>query len=240
MTAQTAPNAPVPGMAERPGRKRHWLRWILITVAALVVVIVAVTAAAIKLQPTPAPLALPATAAAPVGQLDGAWRITSGSVAGFRIQQTVLALHTDVVGRTEDVAGAVTITGGQVTAANIRINLLTLTSGGKKPAPQFAASLATDRFPNATVALEQPVALGSAASGDTVTLPAAGQLTLHGVTHAVSVPLKVRRDGADLRVVGSFPVALSDWGIAQPKGYGALGSLADHGTAEFLLVLAKA
>ena len=146
MTAQTAPNAPVPGMAERPGRKRHWLRWILITVAALVVVIVAVTAAAIKLQPTPAPLALPATAAAPVGQLDGAWRITSGSVAGFRIQQTVLALHTDVVGRTEDVAGAVTITGGQVTAANIRINLLTLTSGGKKPAPQFAASLATLGF----------------------------------------------------------------------------------------------
>lgn len=55
-----------------------------------------------------------------------------------------------------------------------------------------------------------------------------------------SSPLTVRRDGADLRAAGSFPVAFSDWNIAQPKGYGLLGSLADHGTAEFLLVLTPA
>jgi hypothetical protein len=33
------------------------------------------------------------------------------------------------------------------------------------------------------------------------------------------------------------PVAFTDWGIKPPQNYGPLGSLADHGLAEFLLVL---
>ncbi|MBO0870576.1 MAG: hypothetical protein J2P15_18630, partial [Micromonosporaceae bacterium] len=142
-------------------RKRHWLRWTLIGLAALLVLIVAGVAAAIKLQPVPAPLALPPAALAATGTLDGTWRVGSGSVAGFRIQQTVIGLTSEVAGRTEDVTGTVTIAGATVSSAQLRINLLALTTGTRtaKPAPQFATSLDTQRFPVATVALADPVPL---------------------------------------------------------------------------------
>jgi polyisoprenoid-binding protein YceI len=227
----------VTDVVERPRRKHHWLGWILAGFAVIVVLLVAVVVAAIKLQPVPAPLALPPSAAAPVGPLDGTWQVTSGSTAGFRIQQTVLWTTSDVVGRTEGVTGTVVIADGQATLAKLRIDLLSLTSGGK-PAPQFGTSLETQRYPIATVDLVRPVALdGAVASGATTTVTAAGQLTLHGVTHPVTAPLSVRRDGPNIDIAGSFPVRFADWGIAGPKGYGALGSLADHGAAEFLLVL---
>jgi polyisoprenoid-binding protein YceI len=237
MTTTAAPQSPAP--PERPRRKRHWLRWVLVSAIALVVLLFAAVAAAIKLQPTPAPLALPASVVAPTGPIEGTWSVTSGSVAGFRIQQTVLGLTNAVVGRTEDVTGTVTVAGGQVAAAHVRVNLLALTSGGK-PAPQFGTSLETQRYPDATVDLAGSVAADAGfASGATATVSATGQLTLHGVTHNVAVPISMRRDGADVKVTGSFPVSFADWGIAEPTGYGWFGSLANHGTAEFLLVLRR-
>jgi polyisoprenoid-binding protein YceI len=239
MTATTAPRPPTTSPPERRRRKHHWLRWILAGSTVLIVFIVAVVAMAVKLQPTPAPLALPASAAAPVGPVDGTWQVVSGSVAGFRIQQTVLGLTSDVVGRTEDVTGTVAIAGGQVTEVNLRVNLLALTAGGK-PAPQFGISLDTRRYSDATVGLARPVALDARfASGAITRLTAPGQLTLHGVTRTVDVPLSARRDGANMAVAGSIPITFADWGIARPKGYGMLGSLADHGVAEFLLVLRR-
>jgi polyisoprenoid-binding protein YceI len=227
-------------MTSTPTPRRHWLRWILVSVAILVVVLVAGIAVAVKLQPTAAPLALPASAAAPSGPLDGAWQVTTGSTAGFRVPQTVLGLTSEIVGRTKEVTGTVSVAGGQVNAASVRINLLALTSNGKEPAPQFGISLETQKYPDATVTLAQPVALdGGFAAGTAAGTPASGQLTLHGVRRTVSTVLQVRRDGSAIDVAGSIPVTFADWGIATPKGYGPIGSLAGHGTAEFLLVLRR-
>jgi pyruvate ferredoxin oxidoreductase beta subunit len=39
------------------------------------------------------------------------------------------------------------------------------------------------------------------------------------------------------RAAGSIPVVFSGWVIDVPAGFGLLGSLADHGIAEFVLVL---
>ena len=39
--------------------------------------------------------------------------------------------------------------------------------------------------------------------------------------------------------MGSIPVPFGTWGIKGPKGYGAIGSLASHGIAEFRLILGK-
>lgn len=234
----TTPQPPVPSALERPRRKRRWLRWTIAGTATLVVLTVGLVAVAIKLQPVPAPLTLPATAAAPVGPVDGTYQPTSGSVAGFRIQQTVLGLTSDVVGRTTDITGTATIADGQVTSADLRVGLLALTTGDAKPAPQFGISLDTQRYPDATISLAQPVTLDAAfASGTTLTVNAVGTLTLHGVTRTVTMPLSVRRDGTSIDVAGSVPVAFADYGITGPTGYGWLGSLADHGVAEFLLVL---
>lgn len=220
-----------------PRRRRHWLRWLLISGAAVLVLLVGVVVAAVTLQPVPAPLALPAATAAPSGPLDGTYRVAAGSRAGFRVRQTVLGLHSDVVGRTGAVTGTVTVAGGRVTAATLQVDLRALTTGNGRPAPQFTTSLDTRRYPDATIGLGRPVALGGAAAGKAVTVDATGTLALHGVTRTVTVPLRVRRDGTGLDVAGSLPVRFADYRVTGPRGYGPFGSLADHGTAEFLLLL---
>lgn len=236
----TAPTLPAP-----PRRRRRWLRWTIAGLAALLILLVAVVALAVKLQPTPAPLTLPAAATPASGPVDGTYRAAPGSVAGFRVRQTVIGLTSEVVGRTTDVTGTVTVAGNRAATARLRVGLRALTSGGAhgdaKPAPQFGISLDTGQYPDATIGLAQPVSLGPAfTSGTTVTADAAGTLTLRGVERPVTVGLSLRRTGAGIDVTGSVPVTFADYGIARPKGYGALGSLADRGTAEFLLILQRA
>ncbi|MGX6607364.1 hypothetical protein ACWKSP_35345 [Micromonosporaceae bacterium Da 78-11] len=86
--------------------------------------------------------------------------------------------------------------------------------------------------------LTEPVTLGAAfTSGTIFTVNTAATLTLPGITRTVTVPLSLRRDGTNIDVAGSIPIAFVDYGIDGLEGYGALGSLADHGEAEFLLLL---
>jgi len=231
------PPGRLPAKPSRP-RKRHWGRWILISAAALVVLLVAAVALFIKLQPTQPPLALPAgPASAPAGPLSGTWQAAPGSVAGFRVQESALGFSNDVVGRTSSVSGTLTISGGQVTHAVFRVELTAITVNGKTQ-PQVANSLGTQADPTATFTLSGPVTAGTTfASGATITRTAAGQLTMHGVTRPATVTITGRRDGTAIQLAGSIPVSFSAWGIRPPGGLGFFGSLADHGIAEFLLIL---
>jgi len=231
-----------PDLAEKPSRRRHWWRWALAGLLALVVILVVAVVAFVKLQPSQPPLALPAAAvAAPVGALDGTWRVGTGSVAGFRIRESFLVIGNDVTGRTSDVTGTTVLTGTQVVRATFQVSLDAITVDGKTRQPQLVQSLETAAYPVATVTLAQPVPLPAAfTSGATITRTAAATLTLHGTTRPVTVTLSARRDGSAIEVAGSLPVAFADYGIKGPRGYGIFGSLASNGTAEFLLVLARA
>lgn len=129
------------------------------------------------------------------------------------------------------------MSGGRVTAATFRIDLATVTVNGKAQ-PQIAGSLDTKQHPLATFTLARPVALGPAfASGAEVSVQGTGRLTLRGVSHLVTFSIMGRRDGRGLEAAGSIPVAFATWGISRPAGFGFLRSLADHGLAEFLIVL---
>ncbi|SRR6266496_3583144 len=64
-----------------------------------------------------------------------------------------------------------------------------------------------------------------------------GAAFLRGQSHPVIITLTARQDGDTLQAAGTIPVAFSDWAIPSPTGYGPFGSLADHGTAESLLLL---
>lgn len=239
-TQQGAPaRVPPGGLPAKPAkRRRHWGRWILVSAAALVVLVVAAVALFIKLQPTQPPLALPTNpASAPAGPLSGTWQVAPGAVAGFRVQESALGFSNDVVGRTSSVSGTLTISGGQVTHAVFRVELTTITVNGKTQ-PQVANSLGTQADPTATFTLSGPVTAGTAfASGATITRTAAGELTMHGITRPATVTISGRRDGTAIQVAGSIPVSFATWGIRSPGGLGFLGSLADHGIAEFLLIL---
>ena len=236
MTFGTEHSAPARN-AKRP-RKRHWWQWILASMIVLVVVVAAAIGLFIKLQPAPSPLALPTTAARPpAGPVDGTWDVAAGSVAGFRVQESFAGFTNAVVGRTNAVSGTITVASSQVTWATFHVDLTTIKVGGKSQ-PQFAKSLDTQDHPDATFTLTQPVTLSPAyTSGSAITTTATGQLTMRGASHLVTFTISARRDGALLQAAGSIPITFSRWDIYRPQGYGSVASLADHGIAEFLLVL---
>jgi polyisoprenoid-binding protein YceI len=223
-----------------PPRRRHWLRWVLGGLLAVVVVLVVAAVAVIKLQPSQPPLVLPSSAAAaPTGQLDGPRQVATGSVAGFRVRESFLGVGNDVTGRTGDVTGTAMVRNGRVASATFRVSLYAITVNGKARQPQLVQSLEAAAHPVATVTLAGPVMLPATfSSGATITRMAAGTLTLNGITRPVAVTLSARRDGTAIEAAGSLPVTFADFGIKEPSGYGALGSLAGNGTAEFLLILA--
>ncbi len=236
MNNNARPDRPTDNVPSRPSRKRHWWRWILASVGVLAALVVLAIGSYVN-DSTPR-LALSTVAAKPpVGPLEGSWEVGAGSEAGFRIQQTVLGMSGDVVGRTNAVSGSLVVSGDQVTTGTFRIDLATITANGK-PVKQLEISLDTQNHPSATFTLTQPVTLGSAfTSGAITTATAAGVLAMHGQSHPVTVTISGRRDGLELQAAGSMPIAFSDWDIVGPEGYGFLGSIADHGTAELLVVL---
>jgi polyisoprenoid-binding protein YceI len=106
---------------------------------------------------------------------------------------------------------------------------------------QFEQSLGVAADPDATFTLTEPRSFSSdPTSGAPVTAQAAGNLTLRGITRPVTFTIHGRYTGSTLTAAGAIPVAFTDYSIARPRGYGAVGSLADHGVAEFLLVLRRA
>jgi polyisoprenoid-binding protein YceI len=239
----TLPRALSSSPRDRSGspHRHHWGRWILGGVAVLLVLIVAGAAVAVKLQPSPAPLALPSgTPAAPSGPLAGRWQVAAGSAAGFRVQETIIGMSNEVGGNTNAVTGTAVLGSDRIASGSFGINLTMITVGGKKQ-PQFATSLDTQRYPAATVTLARPVPLSAAfAAGRTATMTAPAELTLNGTTRPVTVTITARRAGTALQATGRIPVTFANWGIKQPTGYGPIGSLAGHGTADFVLVLHRA
>ncbi len=53
----------------------------------------------------------------------------------------------------------------------------------------------------------------------------------------MSVALTARSSGSTIDLAGSTAVLLARWHVTPPAGFGPLGSLSDHATAEFLIVL---
>ena len=56
------------------------------------------------------------------------------------------------------------------------------------------------------------------ADGQVVDATATGNLTLHGVTKEVQIPLQARIDGGVITVVGSLPIQFADYNITSPMG----------------------
>lgn len=223
---------------DRPARRRHWWRWVVAGVLAVIVIAAVAARIFIGQQRAPAPLRLPTAAApAPAGSLTGTWLVSTGSVAGFRITQSAFGASSTVAGRTTAVTGGLVATGSEVVSAAFHVDLAAITVNGKSQ-PALASSLKTKTHPEAEITLSRPVELTPAfASGASIRAVAPGMLTLNGTARPVTITLDARRDGPAIEVAGWMPVTLAAWHISRPAGVGWFGSLADHGTAEFLLVL---
>jgi polyisoprenoid-binding protein YceI len=235
----------IPGML-------HRYRWLLLAVVALVAAPVVGTFVYLNIiRDDPAErLSLddvttttgdgPSSSDAPVaGGLDGAWTLGEGSVVGYRVQEQLFGQSAEAVGRSEGVTGSLTIAGTTVTGASFEVDMTTFESDESRRDGQFEGRIMeVAEFPTATFELTEPIELGEVpADGAEVEVEATGDLTLHGVTRAVTIPLVGRRDGETFAVNGSLTITFADYEIDDPSGGPA--SVGDDGELEVLLVFTR-
>jgi polyisoprenoid-binding protein YceI len=171
-------------------------------------------------QPPPPTLGR-AEVTAPAGELEGAWTLDpASSWVGYRIEELIPRLdeHFEVVGRTDLVAGRLVLDDTTVEEGWVEADLRGLESDIERRdraiQRRFLESL---EHPDARFALTEPVSLlGAPEPGEPATLAVTGELTLRETTIAVRPLLRVRWDGDRIRVVGTLPVELADYGIRNP------------------------
>jgi polyisoprenoid-binding protein YceI len=177
------------------------------------------------------------------GGIDGTWSLdpSQPSFVGYRVQEQLAGIGGNTaVGQTTAVTGSLSLGGTTVSEVSISADLTQLKSNDDRRDGQLRQrGLETDTFPTATFKLTQPMDLGSVpANGQTISVTATGQLTLHGVTKTVAIPLQARLDGGTIEVVGSLEITFGAYAITPPTSFIAL-SVADHGTLELHLYFTK-
>ncbi|TMK87212.1 MAG: YceI family protein [Actinobacteria bacterium] len=233
---------------------RHWKRWLGIWV--VVVAVAAVGGPFVYIHfiegSAPPPLTLsspagtatagatPASGGATVSgrsgdAADGTWNVSSGSVAGYRVNEVLFGQSNTAVGRTSSISGSITVSGTSVTAGAFTVDLASVTSDQSRRDAQFNGRIMdTATYPTATFTLIEPIDFGSIpARGTERTLEVTGRLTLHGVTRAVTFEVTGRYTGSAIQVAGSIPITFGDWSIPNPS-FGPV-STEDHGVLEFEL-----
>lgn len=185
------------------------------------------------------------------GGIAGTWKVddlsgsfdyetATGTFAGFRIAEELRSIgSTEAVGRTGDVTGQLVIEGTTVRSGDFTVDLTTITTNESRRDDKVQSALETGRFPAATFALTGPIALGAgAADGSPVQVSARGDLTIHGVTKPVTLPIEAKLVEGRIVLVGSLDLTFSDYGVKVPTGPAVL-SVDDHGKLEVQLLLVR-
>lgn len=182
-----------------------------------------------------------ATGALDATTLAGAWSVSDGSEAGYRVDEVLNGTDVTVTGRTDDVTGTFTIgdTGLTLDAAELTVDVASIATDSDNRDEYFRSqAMNVSEFPTATFTLTDPVTLDNApASGEVVKTQATGELTLAGKTQTVTAEIELKSDGTTAEIAGSIPITFADFGVEAPS----LGfvSVEDSGSVEFQLTAAK-
>lgn len=171
--------------------------------------------------------------------LSGDWKVDTsvGSFAGYRVKEELVGTgFTTAVGRTSDVTGSFLVEGNTVKSGSVEAKLSALKSDqSMRDNALRQQALETGKFPTATFKLTSPVTLpATLISGQALTTTLVGELTLHGVTRPVEIPIETTISGDHLVIVGSLDIVFADYGIARPNAQRVL-SVEDHGVMELQL-----
>jgi polyisoprenoid-binding protein YceI len=178
--------------------------------------------------------------------LDGTWNVDtsigsfadfSSSFVGYRVNETFTNQKANTaVGRTPAVSGSLVLAGATISSVDVIANLTRLQSDDQRRDGQLERQgIQTGQFPNATFTLTSPIELGSVPTdGTSFEATATGDLTLHGVTKSVTVPITARLSGDVVTVTGSIDILFADYSIERPSSFIVL-SIEDHGIMEFQL-----
>ncbi|OFI36557.1 hypothetical protein BIU82_13410 [Arthrobacter sp. SW1] len=228
--------------------------WILVAVAAIAILaaLAAIFGPQLYAQsqgPAPEPLSVSSpspsgSAAAPTSPSTGSsndagtWNVASGSQAGYRIDEVLNNANVTVVGRTDQVSGTATVSGTQLTAASITVDVASIaTDSGNRDNYFRGTVMKAETFPTASFTLTAPVTIPALSSAPAA-VDAKGTLELAGQKRDVAAKLQLVRDGAKVSVSGSIDLVLADFGISAPD----LGfvKVENTGKVEFLVHLEKA
>lgn len=210
------------------------------------------TSAAPRATPSVVAATIPSATATPASATPTAAPKSAGSVAnrwvvdgansfvGYRMVEQLANIGANTaVGRTSAITGDLTYDGSSVTALQVKADVRQLKSDDNRR-DNFLRnqSLQTAQFPEATFVLAEPVTVSvRPAEGASMSATARGDLTLHGVTKRVAVPLEGKMANGKLVVVGSLRIALADFAISPPRAPVVL-SVEDAGVMELSLVFA--
>jgi polyisoprenoid-binding protein YceI len=258
-TATTTRPTPPMSATPRPRRRRKW--WYVGGVALLVVALAGFgTWYFVFRDDSPPPVSIDraseSLAANDSGSsratsaIDGTWTIDptvgtfadfTSSFAGYRVQEELATIGAKTaVGRTPDVEGSFTIDGDRISKADFTVDMTTLQSDDARRDNAIRdEAIESARFPTATFMLTTPIALVDVpAEGEEISVDATGDLTLHGVTKEVTIPLDAQRTSSVIAVTGQLDIPFADFDIVQPSIASVL-SVDDHGILEVQLFLTK-
>ena len=178
--------------------------------------------------------------------LAGRWTVGSGSEAGYRVREKLAALpaKSDAVGRSSAVTGGFVVaeSGGGLVASDgqFEVDLTQLKSDKSQRDNRIRTSgLETDRFPKATFVSSSDVKVPArAGTGKAVKILVRGELTIHGITRTVAIPVDTRASRDQVELVGSLNFPMSDFGVTPPS-IGGFVTVDNDATLEFRLVMRK-
>ena len=144
------------------------------------------------------------------------------------------------VGRSTVLSGSLVFDGAAITEVVIEVDLTALTSDdSRRDGALRRQALETNTYPTTTFTLTEPIPIDAApAEGETLSVTATGDLTLHGVTREVQIPMEGQLVGDRVAVVGSLEIVFADYDMDTPSAFIVL-AIDDHGIMEFQLVFER-
>lgn len=226
-------------------RRNRLVKWIIAAVVVVVILVVGGPFVYIHFIEGPAPgkLSLPkthGTGSGSAADLSGTWSVSTGSQAGYRVQEVLIGQNSTAVGRTSAVSGQMVLDGTVVKDASFSVKMADVKSDQSERNAQFDGRIMdVAQFPTATFTLTSPITLpGIPDQGHLVHVTATGNLTLRGQTRTITMPISAERSGSSVYVLADATIVFSDFGISNPS-IGGFVTTANQGTMEVLVHLER-
>jgi len=239
--------------ATAPEKSRtRWIKWVVLGgIGAVVLFFAAIFVYANFINDAPDELdatdlseALTGTTQAPSASasadFDGDWIPTTASEFGYRVEEVLAGVNTTAVGRSNEIEGMLTIDGTNASVVDITVQIENITSDDSTRDGQFRGRIMNaSEFPTAEFRITEPIEFGQIPVGDEqVVATAVGELTLRGVTNAVTFDVTAQTTDGRIGVLGAIPVLFEDYSIDNPS-FGVVAT-EDNGLVEFVLVFERA